>query len=335
MSNSIYELLTSGHEFCAKNLVLGGDYSEQSLGGNVLACYAVSALRRDAVLALDNSLKSVIARHVHDARDVVELHATDIWNKSRRERTAFRCLEHKDAMKLFFAEICEAIIALKPMIAVSVKCVGGPIAAVGTKQQLKQLLVYAAFSRLNTNLRIVSGEYLGQPAFIHDRESESLAVPERRKDTENPSGGLMDILPVPGMQPDSPQFFRAFDPKYRAADSREHRLIQVADIAAYFVGKHLRLRAQIFDAAATVNDRRSDLVKDCNFCFELWEKLNLEVVLVVFEDERTTHPAWIRPVVEPYEPMFAAGIDMCICSIREAFDRSGRSPGSSAIDYVS
>lgn len=332
MTKWLRERLLAAPDRVTHGLVLGGDFSQQHVGEYSVGCYAIVALRKESADALNQLADTVISRHVGGAARSVEIHAVDIWNRSSRLKTPFAKLEHKAAMQLFFAEFCSAVATLRPLIVVSVALWGGTLGRVSDMRNLKRTLVYAALSRLDANLKILSGKHLGEPPLIHDRENESIAF--QSEASASVGGGIMDIRALPSSDVSSLAFYRAFDPVLSASDSRQHRTIQVADVAAYVVGKQLSLMGQLAESVPSPA-KRAEMVRDCNFCRSLWDLSNLEAVLVAFADEQEKYPYWIRGVVDHYRGRFVAGVDMCICSIREAFDRSGRSPGLAAIDYVS
>lgn len=333
-SDSIFDVIEQAPELVASDFVLGGDYSQQSIGVYTIACYAAVAVHRAEIPFMNAAIDSVISQHLHMPATGVEVHAAEIWNGSTRARTSFKSLDHISKMKIFFADWCAIVGELKPFIAVAVKWVGRALSESKDIPKLKKLLVYAALGRLNTNIKITSGKHMGEPRFFHDRENEALTT-SRPGDPEKRAGGMFDVNLIPGTGPNRLRLFKTFDPCYNPADSTDHRLIQIADVAAYFVGKHLRLRHQVMTPELSPGDLLNASTEDGNFCRAMWDALNLEAVLVAFSEERQNHPTSIRNVIEPYDLMFDAGADMCICSIREAMDGKGRIPGSIAIGYLS
>lgn len=185
---------------------------------------------------------------------------------------------------------------------------------------IKQVLINLAFGRLNTNLRSVRNKNLGRPVFLFDRETDTLTNP--RGPAEEP-GGISDVEFVSGGTGSEPvKFRRKVDPLYRETDSRTSRLVQVADLAAYFTGKYLTHHSLLADRVEQgefeLSERNSRRMGEANFCLEMIETLNAEAVLAIPIERFSKQPPWMKKISLAFQDLIDMKPDLLCCSFRDA-----------------
>lgn len=62
---------------------------------------------------------------------------------------------------------------------------------------------------------------------------------------------------------------------------------------------------------------------DSDFCLSLWDKLNVEAVLVVDDEQFKKQPKWMAGITKEYRGLFSMGVSCCTCSMREAVSGDG------------
>ena len=232
-------------KYVLNDLLVGGDGSDQGPLDNRICCYAVTAVHENQLDSLNSIIENVIKTHtgLSDA-SAIELHTKQIWNGSERKRSPFSKIETKAAMKEFFSSVAKAIGHLHPYIVVAVDVNSKAPASKELRTSLKQHRIYAAFSRLNQNIKLITGKWVGRPRFLLDYEDDRLIRPITKGGL--PGGYLYDVGVVNDSEENiNPKLYVRSDPVYLPTDSQTNRLIQVADLASYFVGKYLVLYSEI------------------------------------------------------------------------------------------
>jgi hypothetical protein len=313
----------------------GGDCSLQGQ----FCVYAVVALPETQLQGLSDGLDAAIAAHVQgiDPR-IVELHAKDIWNGSARKRTPLRGITTKEAMVDLFRVLSETISRYNPMIAVAVWHLE-EASEPGNRKFLKltkQVLINLAFGRLNTNLKSLRNKNLGRPVFLFDRETDTLISP--RGPAEGP-GGMSDVEFVSGGTGLEPvKLRRKVDPLYRETDSRESRLVQVADLAAYFTGKYLTHHSLLADLVTRgqfeLSEENWRRMGEANFCLGMIETLNAEAVLAIPIERFSRQPPWMKKISLAFQDFIDMKPDLICCSFRDAIiSPSDKPPRLNGVGY--
>lgn len=324
------EVLVSEENYVVKDLLTGGDLSEQGPLDNRILSYAVVAIHKNEVSRLESEIGQIIKKYTGISEvATIEIHAQEIWNGSKRKKSVFCTVDSKEEMKHLFLELSEAVGNILSYIVVAVSHLNSSqgITFVNQldKKDLvleKRLLTFFAFSRLDINLEIVTGKHLGQPDFLFDREP-NLPFPRVKGE---PPRGMGEVAFAGVMEDGSHGFYWKTNPVYIATDSHLHRVIQVADLAAYFVGKYLVLFSELLDYFAqndALTKRIYQKMEDCNFSLRIWESLNLEVALRVTPEQVRRQASWMRNITSPYyDWLLRIGVDCYSCSIREAMSRT-------------
>lgn len=320
-------------------LVVGGDSSEQGPVEDRLLCYALVGVQQERLSQLDTIIRGIIRDHTGVDSEDIEVHAKDIWNGSARSRGPFSALATKQAMKSFFEDLIRELSTLKPMISIAVSHLSSQDWFLAANKRLrrrryatiKRWLMYAAFSRLDRNVSLLADKHVGIPPFHLDFETEKAV-----------HTGATSMIEIAGKFDDAGELslHRRIAPGYLPSASSGNRLIQVADVAAYFGGKYLTLFAQIYGRVSggltTLDDKLYDLMRDCNFSLAAWDQFDMEVVLSISREQIGRQPDWQKGITDPYKRAFDAGADNYSCSIREAVSRSGTQDGAlSGVGYWS
>lgn len=281
--------------------VLAGDFSYQQAGNYSVIAYGLASITADRIPLLDKRLNALVASVAGAKFAGSELHAKELWNGSERARSPFRELATKAQMLQFFAAFARVIRSL----AIDATVVLTVHPAHFNRRQIKVLksaLPGAAVAQLNDTIKERSGKHIGRPMLMLDMEG---GVAPGKK-TDHPF--VSWVHQVPGTQFDEMKFFQSASPTYVSTDSGRSRLVQVADILAYFAAKHLSLFGTITDVmkgwssklpASTVSQ-----MADCNAALAMWEALNLEVVLLRHETTYRHEPAWLLYLCQPWVLFF-------------------------------
>ena len=203
---------------------------------------------------------------------------------------------------------------------------------------LKQWLIYTSFSRLDRNVELMTGKHVGQPPFLSDPE-EGRVVAKREK-AELPRCTIVEAAVhnvdevIAGKS--APVFSRRIDPAIKPTHSSAHRIIQVADMAAYFVGKHLVNYSTVVPLLwkkEVISESAYKAIENANFALHMWDAMNIEVTLPMDRDEYANQPDWMKPITLPYEEHFQWA-DFVNCSVREAISLPDMSPRHCGVGYV-
>jgi hypothetical protein len=338
--------VVSSYEYTLYNMVTGGDFSLQGPEHNAFLIHAVVAIHRKQMRRLKRAAEKMIKKHVNlqDVSDL-ELHAKQIWNGSERNKTAFKTLNSKDKVLKFFSELAEAIGQVHPYIVASICHLSSlPEKPLGKKEYkkllsaVKQSLIYFSFSRLDRNIECMTGKHIGQPNFFSDVEDDRIMGPRRKG--ELPGGLLSDVqvLNTDGIVStgELPVFVRLSDPVFLSVHSHLHRIIQVADFAAYFVGKFLVQYSELYlliKHHTEVDANLASRINDCNSFLKICELLNVEIVMPLDKDHMENQPAWMEPITLPYKNVIEL-VDITSCSIREAISSPNKKPRLCGIGYI-
>lgn len=267
---------------------------------------------------LTTAIEHVIRTHTGVATgEGIEVHANEIWNGSARKKTAFAPLESKERMKQFFVHLAREINRECPYVAVAVSKAQDEASV--HRRTAKATLMNAALGRIDTNVKYFTGKHIGQPTYFLDPENESVT---NYSNASKPGSYMPEAQVL--VDDHGIKLYYSVDPIHQETDSRQSRLIQVADVAAYFVGKYLALYAGLYahlTTAEPLTEASATRLADANYCLWLWDLLNIEAVFVQTSEQFHDQPSWTRAITERYQPLFAAGADLCICSMREAFPR--------------
>lgn len=320
-------------QFSQADLVAGGDASERGSADDLLYCYAISAGTPAMLHQLSEVIYSVLVKYIgSNAEHVRELHAKTIWNGDERKRSPFSVLRTKANVIDFLLELSQAIASTKMHVVAAVTLGRKTTPNAYTmkddhntpEQRVRKMAIYGALSRLDLNIDILAQKHLGTIKLYMDRESRGI-IPR----------DLVIELAVTSTEPLT--FHHRIDPDYASVDSEAHVLIQVADLAAYVVGKYLTLHGYLLHHASLgcpFNEVWKQRAADCNFFLDLWSALNIEAVLVVDNAHQKSHPPWAYSIIQPYAKMLDMGVDICVCSIREAVGRNPSEPPSfSGVGY--
>jgi hypothetical protein len=224
----------------------------------------------------------------------------------------------------FFEDFAKALQALPIQQVVAVDHLR-PSATRSEVRTAKRAPIFAALSRLDRNLQILMGRHIDTPELFIDQDPDQLITPHGQ-------GFIAEWNVVNIGLPDRPELVwrRTIDPSYKSLDSRGHRLIQLADVAAYFVGKKISLHESLLGWVTTgqpLYQRIQREIQDCNFSLKMWNLLNLEVITVVDQAKYRHPPRWMKPVIGLYAPLLQTGPDAVFCSLRECVEADGRKTG--------
>ncbi len=114
----------------------------------------------------------------------------------------------------------------------------------------------------------------------------------------------IEVALAPGAKMEKdPEFVKSIDPRFTVGDSRSNRIVQVADIAAYFVGKYLRALDErlILQRGIMLTKRDDAKLADQEFARAVWDALDLEVELFVHGSQVGTRPLWVRALTTAWE----------------------------------
>ena len=204
----------------------------------------------------------------------------------------------------FFMSVGSAIRSVGVDVAVAVTVYSRALSP-RQARSLKLLLQGLALAQLDDNVKAQSGKYIGRPTLMLDLEGSSR--PGRMTDHPYMAWARM----VPNTPENDPEVFHAADPTYVATDSAQSRLVQAADIAAYFVAKYLvlfgNIARQCETTTSTTSSRLGSKMQDGNFAIAMWDVLNMAVILVRSKATWSNDPLWLRD--------FSDSVD------RELFDR--------------
>lgn len=313
--------------FVHDNRVLAGDFSYQQAGDYSVIAYGLASIEEGRLPLLDKRLNALVAAVAGEEFATAELHAKELWNGSERARSPFQKFATKAHMLQFFATLAQAVrsLGIDTIVALTV------YPAHFQRRQVKALksaLPGVAVAQLNDNVKEYSGKHIGRPTLMLDLEGG--AAPAQM--TDHPFVGWAHQ--APGTEFDETKFFQSAVPTYESTDSRRSRLVQVADILAYFGAKYLAL----FGTITTVMDGRSSKLpastvsrmSDCNAALTMWDALNLEVILFRHETTYGHEPPWLLYFCEPWSQLFNRykdRIEGFNCRLRMASgDQLGRAP---------
>lgn len=282
--------------------VLGGDSSLQASTKFEHLVYAIVAFQQDQIPELEGRILDFISSKIGN-RNKAELHVKDIWNGSTRMRTPFATLANKDQMKDFFYEIAGVIAQFKPIIVAN--CLATEIGKMKLKSDdnisNKGLAAYATLSRVDINVFQLTKTRIGGSPFYIDREADRMM---RFDPQTNQLSGLITEVEFNGYSNDEPTFTYRMNPRYIPVNSEDSIIVQISDLAAYFVGKHLTLFDKILselNATNLVTPLVYKSIEDCNYSLQLLKILDIEVVSH-FTHQKLT-PEWLTRAVKSYNGM--------------------------------
>ena len=128
-------------------------------------------------------------------------------------------------------------------------------------------------------------------------------------------------------QPDRWPTYVSLDPVYSFAHSESSRLIQVADVASYFVGKYFSLAALALRQRANNESPDNDqaLRDDLSFCLSIWNVLNVDIALLVNGAQVPRLPEWLTSILNsgPWRDPFRIESQQIFyqCVLREALQK--------------
>ena len=294
-------------DYVLHDFVIGGDASGQGEPTERLQCYGVAGLPASAAVHLGIRLDAALARYASAARAKhVELHAKAIWNGHERVKGPFWSLRTKDEMKSFLLNICKEARSSPPLICVAfaheTTFPKGVLQQLHPKTSLstalKRELVMVALSRLDDNLVKVSGKHIGRAKFLLDHESDQVFQAERGRAKGGIGFSTLSHIAYDKRDPSQPERWPTYvslDPVYSFSHSESSRLIQLADVASYFVGKYFSLAATVLRQRADSKspDHSQPLRDDLLFCLTIWNVLNIDVVLLVNGGQVPHLPEWL------------------------------------------
>lgn len=150
----------------------------------------------------------------------------------------------------------------------------------GSEARKKATLTYATLSILDRNLFDSTGKHIGTSKFYIDPETERMI--RNNRPGESKLSGILSEVRIVDSDPANLKFAYNIDPDYLPIHSHESILIQIADLVAYFVGKHLSLSHQItanFNISGKIDDSLAKKINDSNFAYAIWQLLDIEEVL--------------------------------------------------------
>lgn len=321
----------------ARDVILAGDCSVHKGSESQFVAYAMVATSADLRPAIDAAIEKYLTKFTLAGNlTEVEIHAKDIWNGSARRKGPLRGLGTKQDMLAFFRGLALLVgrMPLEAVVAVEELPLG---IADGERVARKRLLLYSAGSRLDRNIDALAGCHLGQAPIFLDPEDDHIMWSGKH----GRRGFLSDVgIDFLGSERHSvPVMYPKIDLEYFPTPARSMRLIQIADVMAYFVGKYVALHSRIL-ARVQSGNRQPDqvyyrLAHDCNFSLRQIELLDVEVATPMTQTLAADPPAWLAPAVRQYRPLLDMGIDFLVMSLREAIDPSGRRTGwrADGIDY--
>lgn len=318
MSDSVFDGIKVNPELVDHDLVFGGDSSVSDAGPFRFACYATAAARASRLPSITTALDVVVAKHA-DARDV-EVHAVDIWNGSARAKAGFSQIHNKQDMLQFFDEWCRCVASTGIMATAAIYALPATERTSRAMLEFTRFLLYCALSRFDKNLKLTTGRHVGTPVLYHDIENRQLAVEERHI-SENRRGGFWDARPL---RTNPLELTRTLDPHYVASDSVTHRLVQVADVAAYFTSKFAALSVFHDDPEMAAHAGRNISSEDIAICRSFLNIMNIEIVWWCDPGELDKQPPWLRRVAKVFAPLLALRAGGYAFSVREAFDNTGK-----------
>jgi len=190
---------------------------------------------------------------------------------------------------------------------------------------LKTALPGIALAQLDDNVRAKTGKSIGRPTLMLDIDGTSKPGP-----IATHSYTAWTRM-APGSPENNPHIYHSASPTYVLTNSAHSRLIQAADIAAYFVAKYLALFGDAIDQKDASDLKtvtlRSQKIADGNVALTIWDALDTHVILVRCKSTWDNELSWMHhfwePLRAPFEH-FRDRLDTFLWSLRIA--GAGRHP---------
>ncbi|MFI7543054.1 DUF3800 domain-containing protein [Actinoplanes sp. NPDC049599] len=260
------------------NFAIGADYSEMG-ADHKIASFGMSACRVADFGKLEKVIQRSISRHAPAAdKRTAEIHLKQLTSGQSRVKSEYHELDTQLKLQAFLLDLARSIKKYVPFSVAGVR----RVAQAETKGYRVGELLTEVTSQTNIWLSIKHGEVIGESNKIQLDKGDGVKL-TRPTQRGGISRGLSQDF-GPDLQPIS-------NPICEYVDSKDSRIVQIADFVAYVAGRLVLKYAKL--TTIDSQDMVPAVQREYNFYHKLAEYLNLNIFYcAVLDDECHEFEPW-------------------------------------------